>query len=125
MEFAAGKAWELPDEAALQRLIARIDARNARARTPWGKLATPAAPIHFQRGGLPVGAGAEAEAGGVSLGSAAVETRRALGRRAGPDGTTWYYDADTTTSATIAQAIPAFGGKVRCSPSGTPTRRGR
>src|SRR6478672_8855006 len=58
--FGAGKAWELPDEAALQRFIKKIDAGYAHQHTPWGKLGTPPAKIHFQEGGLPTEASAEA-----------------------------------------------------------------
>ena len=102
LRFAAGKAWELPSEAALQRFIKRIDEGYARRITPWGKMSTPPARIHYQEGGLPIGADATLKRDGKTLAGAESSGFHTLGHRTGADGTTWYYDGGTALSTSLA-----------------------
>jgi hypothetical protein len=106
-EFGIGKAWEVP-QSELPHFVARVK-RSADEHTPWGKLGTPEADVHFQEGGLPAELTGELEARGLSVATGEIATRRALGHRTGPDGTTWYYEGDATLAGALAKDVIGFG----------------
>jgi hypothetical protein len=113
--WASGKAWELPDRAALDALLARVPNRYDLAN----KLAelarvVPTPPVRYQRvdGGFTGELGLEVgdDTHSTRPSRATADLRAALGRRIGPDGTTWYFEVSGTAGGALAEALPGFDG---------------
>jgi hypothetical protein len=95
--FAAGRAWEVADEAALRRLLADLDD-------------APPPSARFLEGGNQMDAGVTLADHDLAGG----EMRRALGRRVSGGRTTYYYGFDGAASGPVAAAagVPAGGAWV-------------
>ena len=101
--FRAGRAWEVPDEAALAALLEDLDH------------APPRPTVRYLEGGRQTAAGVLGRAGtedtGVDLALLDGSVRQALGRRVGPDGTTFYFGFDGGAAGAIAKltGLPSGG----------------
>jgi hypothetical protein len=89
--FRAGETWELPDEAALQDLLARVDGYDLSSKLHTLVAKFPAPTETYLEGTGSAGAQLAIEAV-KEFPSAGAEARTALGRRTGPGGTTYYFD---------------------------------
>ncbi|MGI8622109.1 MAG: hypothetical protein ACR2NB_01170, partial [Solirubrobacteraceae bacterium] len=109
--FRSGRTWELPDEGALKRLLARVhgfDLANGVATEIATEVAGfPKPDATFLEGG---------GGGGVGLAAAALkdlpvgtgDARAAVGRRTGHGRTTYYLDLGGDTSGPLVDALSAL-----------------
>lgn len=108
--WRSGRTWEFPDEAALQRALARVRGRtDSWTRALRGALDGIPPTITYDS----AGAGFSAEAAGALLGAAMPLDGGAMadtiGRRVGPDGTTWFLEA----SAVAPKLLGRGAGRER------------
>ncbi|MEA2295135.1 MAG: hypothetical protein QOE86_2774 [Solirubrobacteraceae bacterium] len=105
--WLSGKAWDLPDAAALSDLLGRVKHRYDLASgftdvMPPSVIPTPTS--RFTRGDA-------SAAGELRLGtlSETMDLRTALGRQTGRDGTVWSFDIEGRSDGPLAELVPALG----------------
>jgi hypothetical protein len=103
--FRAGRTWALPDEAALAGLLAGVHGYDLASKLhTLVALFPPPTETYLEGGGeggaeLAVQAVREIPGGGG-------RARAAVGRRSGPDGTTYYLDLGADSAGPLVAAVP-------------------
>jgi hypothetical protein len=102
--FRRGRVWQVGSKPALDALLARLHGDGGAPPPTW----------RYDAGDRHGSAGASATLDGEGPQLEAGSVRQALGRRTGPDGTTWYFDLGASADGPLASAIPALraGGRV-------------
>lgn len=125
--FRSGFEWELADAAAVRAFFARAPSPERIKRDgDWRFLGLPEPTARFRDGGA-LGSLQAGVSAGISLPLLSGGRRRALGRRIGRDGTTWYFDASDTAVRIFGGAVPeiALGDDQRWSLEVDEDGRGR
>ena len=103
--FRSGQTWVLEDEAALRRVLAVGEGYDL--TSPFVTVALPEPDETFLEGGG-TGAAEIAVEAIRTIPGAGAGARAMLGRRRGPDGTTYYADLGAETSGPLADAVPGL-----------------
>jgi hypothetical protein len=114
--FTGGKSWELPDEAALDSFLARVQSRYdlGKDMTEFMRLVPPPAERYASAVGDATGElAAELASKKHSTKPLGEEAglRTAIGTRTGGGGKVWYLEAGAELSGALGDVVPALGGK--------------
>jgi hypothetical protein len=114
--FTGGKSWELPDEAALDSFLARVQSRYdlGKDMTEFMRLVPPPAERYASTAGDATGElAAELASKKHSTKPLGEEAglRTAIGTRTGGGGKVWYLEAGAELSGALGDVVPALGGK--------------
>jgi hypothetical protein len=105
--FRSGRTWVLPDAAALSALLARVRGYDLASSLHTIAASFPPPTETYLEGGGEGGAELAVEAVRAVPGGGG-EGRAALGRRRGPDGTTYYVDLGADATGPLAAAVPGL-----------------